>query len=50
MVAFTKPRSDNLRDKRHVLNNEKDLRDFCSTYVKKPIENFLGSVAQSLVI
>ena len=43
IIAYTKSSSENSRDIRHVLNTQAALKQFCSTYIKVPLEAFLDS-------
>ena len=41
IYGYTPPEGTNARDKRHLINNMEELKTFCRTYVKLPIDNFL---------
>ena len=43
LYAFTAPLPGQTRDHRHLILNMEILKDFCSKFVQKPLEDFLGS-------
>ena len=45
IYAFTPPIARGGRDQKHYIPNMEALHDFCRTYVKKPLDAFLQSVA-----
>ena len=46
LYAFTPPLAGQTRDHRHHIPNVDTLRDFCSKFVQKPLQDFLGSFAE----
>lgn len=45
IFAYTDPTAPGQRDQRHFIATMDDLKQFCRTYVKKPFQDFLQTVA-----